>query len=210
MPAQLPKVTVQHVLRVINNAFGAANPSLAKIRGLTAQQKMALIVLSAMRQRGIQLTVGAAYDSYVYVCRKSNLMDPLGRSQFIEIVGAIESTGLINMMGKVTGGLTLANGAAGTTTPSKKLLGAPAILFGGDDLHTPKQKASAYSSGGRLGTPGSATGRRTSAVKPGAAVILDGNSRLAMNVNCEEIRQGVQDVPFLMELMEGDNLQLLI
>jgi hypothetical protein len=112
-------------------------------------------------------------------------MDPLARSQFFEIISAIESTGLISLMRKAT-------------TPVKKMP-STAVLANADS--TPKQRPMMpkLQSTGR-GTPGSAS----RGMKAGA--IIDADCRLGLTVNQEEIGQGVQNVPFLMELLAAPEI----
>lgn len=121
IPPALPKVTIQHVLKVINVAFGSANPSVAKIRSLTPQQKLVVVLIHLVQNSDENLgwaatTIAGLYDIYLEVCTKGHLLDPVQRTQFLDIISAVESTGILSLAKSTAANR---NSNSNSTTPNR-------------------------------------------------------------------------------------------
>lgn len=193
----LPRVTVGHVARVMQTVFGSVNPIASKIRTMTPQQKLVVILLSLVDQanqenkliRSLDPTISKLFDVYTTVCRERSLLDPVSRSEFFDLVSTIESTGIVTVSKARTAGST-----SQTNTPShrRQTLGY---------VGTPPSGAS-----GRKGTPQS---NRKLLLPPSCSsaskktpLAIDGSSRLVLAADDRDIRQGIADAPFLLEFLE--------
>lgn len=183
----LPKVTVQHVLRVLNNVFGAANPTVSKIRGLNPQQKlvMVLVVLIDRERRerkhtthmNVDVTVSRLFDTYLNQCNKHLIMPAVSRAEFFVLLDGIASTGLLDMVKGTT------STVSGCSTPNSKP---------GSKKGTPL----------RTGTVKKFTPSKTYKSTPTKQTsIIDSMTRVAVLASEEDLMSGLDAVEFLKELL---------
>ncbi|KZL69114.1 cell division control protein, partial [Colletotrichum tofieldiae] len=135
-----PRVLLKHLNQVTQAAF--SNGTNQRLKALNLQQKAALCSLVALekRNRAAKMATGLAtptksqtlaptvktlYDTYSVLCTRDSVLHPLSSSEFREVVGSLETLGLINPVDGKTGGLV------GAQTPSKR--GRKAALPTGED-----------------------------------------------------------------------------
>lgn len=131
-----PRASIGHLNKVTAAAF--SNGTAQRLKTLNLQQKAALCALVAYENRSREVvaksssstggpmtpsksqsqslapTVKMLYDAYCRLCTQDSLLHPLSSSEFREVVGSLETLGLI---GDVDG----KNGSFGTPqTPSKR------------------------------------------------------------------------------------------
>lgn len=125
-----PRASISHLNKVTAAAFN--NGTVQRLKALNLQQKAALCSLVAYENRTRQAnkmvggpmtpskfqslapTIKALYDAYCRLCVQDSLLHPLSSSEFREVIGSLETLGLI---GDVDG----KNGSFATpSTPSKR------------------------------------------------------------------------------------------
>ncbi|KAK2020045.1 cell division control protein [Colletotrichum eremochloae] len=124
-----PRVLLKHLNQVTQAAF--SNGTNQRLKALNLQQKAALCSLVALekRNRAAKMTTGLTtptksqtlaptvktlYDTYSVLCTRDSVLHPLSSSEFREVIGSLETLGLINPVDGKTGGLVA------TQTPSKR------------------------------------------------------------------------------------------
>ncbi|KAK1989821.1 cell division control protein [Colletotrichum falcatum] len=134
-----PRVLLKHLNQVTQAAF--SNGTNQRLKALNLQQKAALCSLVALEKRNrakmatslttptksqtLAPTVKALYDTYSILCTRDSVLHPLSSSEFREVIGSLETLGLINPVDGKTGGLVT------TQTPSKR--GRKSVLPTGED-----------------------------------------------------------------------------
>ncbi|GJC80111.1 cell division control protein 18 [Colletotrichum liriopes] len=135
-----PRVLLKHLNQVTQAAF--SNGTNQRLKALNLQQKAALCSLVALEKRNraakmatglttptksqtLAPTVKTLYDTYSVLCTRDSVLHPLSSSEFREVIGSLETLGLINPVDGKTGGLV------GAQTPSKR--GRKAALPTGED-----------------------------------------------------------------------------
>lgn len=97
--ATTPKVTIAHVVKVMNVVFGS--PSVQKIRQCNFQQKVALGVMVVMRatpsKQKDQMTLGRFQEQYTTLCGVSDFITPVSRTELNDLVSMLETTGLVTL-----------------------------------------------------------------------------------------------------------------
>lgn len=97
-----PKVTVQTVARVCVEAFGGVSPA-KRAKTLNLQQKavLCMVVMSEREIAGQQanLTVNQVFANYSAKCRENKTFTPLRFPEFLQVIAALESSGLANVTG---------------------------------------------------------------------------------------------------------------
>ncbi|KMU80686.1 cell division control protein 6 [Coccidioides immitis RMSCC 3703] len=107
--ATAPRATVAHVARVTSAAFG--HGTTERLQGLNLHQKATLCALiSAGRKRRATFngsntptksprstapTVKELFDTYSSLCRRDNVLQPLSITEFKDIIGSLETMGLV-------------------------------------------------------------------------------------------------------------------
>ncbi|KAL2372699.1 cell division control protein Cdc6 [Blastomyces gilchristii SLH14081] len=153
-PVTAPRATVAHVARVTASAFGQG--TVQRLQGLNLQQKAALCVLIALGRRKVDNrdsgildtpslsksprstkssvaagvvaapTVNELFVTYSGLCRRDKILQPLAATEFRDVIGSLETLGLVGeaqAQGRgrgstsATGGV--GGGPAGLRTPSK-------------------------------------------------------------------------------------------
>ena len=194
-----PKVTLVHAMKVVNSVFGSSNPTASKIKMLNVQQKFVLTIATLVEKNNrdpkaavrIQMSIGKLYDVYLQVCSgKNNVLDAISHTEFLVLVSAMETTGIIHF-GKSNG--------TSFGTPNRQGAGG----FGGR-MGTPtsggfgqKGVRKTPVSSGKFGTPNKGSG-----IDIGSLVILTADEN--------DLALGIQDVPFLKEfLVQGLPLSVI-
>ncbi|KAK2041250.1 cell division control protein [Colletotrichum somersetense] len=135
-----PRVLLKHLNQVTQAAF--SNGTNQRLKALNLQQKAALCSLVALekRNRAVKMasglttptksqtlapTVKTLYDTYSVLCTRDSVLHPLSSSEFREVIGSLETLGLISPVDGKTGGLVA------TQTPSKR--GRKSALPTGED-----------------------------------------------------------------------------
>ncbi|OHF01278.1 cell division control protein [Colletotrichum orchidophilum] len=135
-----PRVLLKHLNQVTQAAF--SNGTNQRLKALNLQQKAALCSLVALEKRNRALRMTAApstptksqmmaptvktlFETYSILCTRDSVLHPLSSSEFREVIGSLETLGLVNPVDGKTGGLIM------TQTPSKR--GRKAALPTGED-----------------------------------------------------------------------------
>ncbi|KAK2810381.1 hypothetical protein FQN50_003112 [Emmonsiellopsis sp. PD_5] len=137
-----PRATVAHVARATSSAFG--NGTTQRLQGLNLQQKAALCSLIALGRkqkdadslatpskssRSTAPTVHQLFSTYCTLCRKDKILQPLTSTEFRDVLGSLETLGLI--------GESQGRGRGASSTPSKSARSAatstPSSRLGADD-----------------------------------------------------------------------------
>lgn len=125
-----PRASIGHLNKITAAAF--SNGTTQRLKTLNLQQKAALSSLVAYenRTRSMAKSAGGApctpsksqslaptikmlFDTYCQLCTRDSLLHPLSSSEFREVVGSLETLGLVNAVdGK--------NGSFAAHTPSKR------------------------------------------------------------------------------------------
>ncbi|KAL9612861.1 MAG: hypothetical protein Q9167_002545 [Letrouitia subvulpina] len=123
-----PRATIAHVAQI--SATTLSNDITERLQGLNLQQKAVLCALASLEKPGGSLqagsihqtptkprlvgkpTVGQLYETYCSLCTMENALHPLTKTEFIDVVGGLETLGLV---GEGSGGTGFLKG-----TPSKK------------------------------------------------------------------------------------------
>ena len=180
---ELPKVTVSHAAKVLSTVLGSMNPVVTKIKGMNAQQRLLLCVISLIDSGNsdgtlaisIEPTVAKIYEVYQLSCRERRLLDPVTRSEYFDLINTMETTGIINFA-KASG--------QGSNTPGNR---------------ASKKSQPSTPTSGRLNAPGSAKRFGTPTNKSQG---LDGNLRIVITADDREVSQGVADLPMLTEFLQ--------
>lgn len=127
--ATAPKATIAHMAKVTAQAF--SNGTIQRLSTLNLQQKAVLCALTALEKRKrdcqIERTVFATpskhnstapsvkqlYETYSSLCTHNNLLHPLTTTEFRDVVGGLETLGLVSGADGKGGSLVV------PTTPSR-------------------------------------------------------------------------------------------
>ena len=143
-----PRATIAHMARVTASVFN--NGSTQRLAALNLQQKAVLCALAALETQAKQAsnpnagtifahlgeltpskkaasatapTLKRLYEQYNALCKKQNLLQPLTNTEFRDVVGTLETLGLVDGVDGKTGGLFASVVPA---TPSKRRRGGAA------------------------------------------------------------------------------------
>lgn len=140
-----PRASIAHVARITAAVFGQGTTQ--RLQGLNLQQKAALCALVALdrkrrsseiyatpsRSRVNAPTVRELFDAYCSLCRSDNVLHPLTATEFKDVVGSLETLGLVGeFQGRGRGG-TIAGGSGILRTPSKSGSSASTPSRGSDE-----------------------------------------------------------------------------
>lgn len=134
-----PRASIAHLNRVTSAAF--SNGTTQRLKTLNLQQKAALCALVAFEKRNrtapaaaslltpsktrtLAPTIRVLFDAYSRLCKTEALLHPLSSSEFREVVGSLETLGVVTPVDGKTGALVVRQ------TPSKR-----GRLGSGDDKH---------------------------------------------------------------------------
>ncbi|OAA49240.1 cell division control protein Cdc6 [Metarhizium rileyi] len=125
-----PRASIGHLNKVTAAAF--SNGTTQRLRTLNLQQKVALCALTAYenrsrasmrassapttpsKSRSLAPTMKMLFDTYCQLCTRDSLLHPLSSSEFREVVGSLETLGLISAVDGKNGSFNIAQ------TPSKR------------------------------------------------------------------------------------------
>ncbi|KAJ3236752.1 AAA ATPase [Chytriomyces hyalinus] len=101
----IPKVGVAHVLKAANSVSGPG--PVQKVKVLATQQKAVLLVLMNVlgsakgafvkRTAGKELLLGDLHEAYVSVLKRKQVIKPVTKTEFGDIMGLFESVGLVSL-----------------------------------------------------------------------------------------------------------------
>lgn len=129
-PETAPRASISHLNKVTAAAF--SNGTNQRLKTLNLQQKAALCALVAFEKRNrasqsmngtetpskssnsLAPTVKMLFDAYCRLCKSDSVLHPLSSSEFREVVGSLETLGLITAVDGRTGGLVV------NQTPSRR------------------------------------------------------------------------------------------
>ena len=136
-----PRASIGHLNKITAAAF--SNGTTQRLKTLNLQQRVALCALAAYENRA-RATVKAAnapatpsktlslaptikrlFETYCRLCTRDSLLHPLSSSEFREVVGSLETLGLISAVEGKNGSFV------GPQTPSKR--GRKPTVAGGDE-----------------------------------------------------------------------------
>lgn len=135
-----PRASIAHLNRVTSAAF--SNGTTQRLKTLNLQQKAALCALVAFEKRSrkgaatnalltpsksrtLAPTIRVLFDAYSRLCKTEALLHPLSSTEFREVVGSLETLGVVTPVDGKTGALVMKQ------TPSKRGRWAGT----GDDKH---------------------------------------------------------------------------
>ncbi|KAG6037510.1 hypothetical protein E4U41_005055 [Claviceps citrina] len=125
-----PRASIAHLNKITAAAF--SNGTNQRLKTLNLQQKVALCALVAYENRSrasakssntpstpsksqsLAPTIKTLFDTYCQLCTRDSLLHPLSSSEFREVVGSLETLGLVAAVEGKTGSFVMAQ------TPSKR------------------------------------------------------------------------------------------
>ncbi|KAH8698287.1 putative cell division control protein Cdc6 [Talaromyces proteolyticus] len=140
-----PRASIAHVARITAAVFSQGTTQ--RLQGLNLQQKAALCALVALdrkrrsgkmcvtpsKSKTAAPTVRELFDSYCSLCRLDNVLHPLTATEFKDVIGSLETLGLVGeFQGRGRGG-TIASGSGIMRTPSKSGSSASTPFRGTDE-----------------------------------------------------------------------------
>ena len=131
-PSTAPRATIAHIAKVTSAAL--SNGTSQRLKALNLQQKAALCALisleksnrraaksmlatpskSASSAQNRALTIRRLYETYCSLCKRENALHPLTSTEFVDVIGGLETLGLVGEEARGFGVIKV-NG-----TPSKK------------------------------------------------------------------------------------------
>ncbi|KAJ2305253.1 AAA ATPase, partial [Coemansia sp. RSA 2704] len=89
-----PRVTIMHIAKVLATLNGS--PALQKLGALNFQQKLALCAhLTAQGKQRAGLSLAALFAEYRALCRRIDMLAPVSRSEFLDLVSMMETQGVV-------------------------------------------------------------------------------------------------------------------
>ena len=146
-----PRATIAHMARVTSSVFG--NGSTQRLQSLNLQQKAVLCALSALETHAKQAsnpnagtifahfgeftpskkptatapTLKKLYETYNVLCKRQNLLQALTNTEFRDVVGSLETLGLVDAVDGKAGSFAL------PATPSKRGRGGSSFVKSVDE-----------------------------------------------------------------------------
>ena len=136
-----PRASIGHLNKITAAAF--SNGTSQRLKTLNLQQKVALCALVAYenrtratvkssgvpatpsKSRSLSPTIKMLFDTYCQLCTRDSLLHPLSSSEFREVIGSLETLGLIGAVDGKNGSFSAAS------TPSKR--GRKSAVASGDE-----------------------------------------------------------------------------
>lgn len=135
-----PRASIGHLNKVTAAAF--SNGTTQRLKTLNLQQKVALCALVAYenhlrtkfkfgmpstpsKTQSLAPTIKKLFDAYCRLCTRDSVLHPLSSSEFREVMGSLETLGLVNAVDGKNGSFVT------PLTPSKR--GRKGVLASGDD-----------------------------------------------------------------------------
>ncbi|KAL5048863.1 hypothetical protein BDW71DRAFT_10314 [Aspergillus fruticulosus] len=126
-----PRASIAHIAKITSSVFGQGTTQ--RLQCLNLQQKAAICALVALdrkrreydipqtpsKSKNLAPTVKQIFDAYCTLCRTDNILHPLTATEFKDVLGSLETLGLVGeYQGRGRGG-TVAGGSDVRRTPSK-------------------------------------------------------------------------------------------
>ena len=129
-PITAPRVTIAHIARISASALGNGTPQ--RLQTLNLQQKAVLCALityeksnrqqsifaTPSKSANIAPTIRKLFEIYSALCKREDALQPVTRTEFVDVVGGLETLGLIGETDGKKG-----RGVLGLLTPSKSKKG---------------------------------------------------------------------------------------
>ncbi|KAL3463142.1 P-loop containing nucleoside triphosphate hydrolase protein [Aspergillus heterothallicus] len=126
-----PRASIAHVAKITSSAFGQG--TVQRLQCLNLQQKAAICALVALdrkrretdvfgtpsKSKNLAPTVKQIFDAYCKLCRRDNILHPLTSTEFKDVLGSLETLGLVGDYQSRGRGGTVAGGSDIRRTPSK-------------------------------------------------------------------------------------------
>ncbi|KAL4797238.1 putative cell division control protein Cdc6 [Aspergillus venezuelensis] len=126
-----PRASIAHIARITSSVFGQG--TMQRLKCLNLQQKAAICALIALdrkrrayevpgtpsKSRNAAPTVKQIFDAYCTLCRTDNILHPLTATEFKDVLGSLETLGLVGEYQSRGRGGTVAGGSDVRRTPSK-------------------------------------------------------------------------------------------
>ncbi|KAL4930720.1 AAA family ATPase CDC6 [Aspergillus undulatus] len=126
-----PRASIAHIARITSSVFGQGTTQ--RLQCLNLQQKAALCALIALdrkrrecdtpgtpsKSKSSAPTVKQIFDAYCTLCRTDNILHPLTATEFKDVLGSLETLGLVGEYQSRGRGGTVAGGSDVRRTPSK-------------------------------------------------------------------------------------------
>ena len=148
-PLTAPRITIAHIARISASTFG--NGTAQRLQALNLQQKAALCALCALEKKTkarhsshsqapsifttpsktatatAAPTVRSLFETYAALCRRDDVLHPLTATEFRDVLGSLETLGLVEAVEGRGGSFV----AAGLRTPGKRGRGGVGAGLGG-------------------------------------------------------------------------------
>ncbi|RDW60425.1 AAA family ATPase CDC6 [Aspergillus mulundensis] len=126
-----PRASIAHIAKITSSVFGQGTTQ--RLQCLNLQQKAAICALVALdrkrreydipqtpsKSRNMAPTVKQIFDAYCTLCRADNILHPLTATEFKDVLGSLETLGLVGEFQSRGRGGTVAGGSDIRRTPSK-------------------------------------------------------------------------------------------
>ncbi|KAL3494574.1 P-loop containing nucleoside triphosphate hydrolase protein [Aspergillus germanicus] len=126
-----PRASIAHVAKITSSVFGQGTAQ--RLQCLNLQQKAAICALIALdrkrreydvfgtpsKSKQLAPTVKQIFDAYCKLCRTDNILHPLTSTEFKDVLGSLETLGLVGEYQSRGRGGTVAGGSDLRRTPSK-------------------------------------------------------------------------------------------
>ncbi|KAL4921628.1 P-loop containing nucleoside triphosphate hydrolase protein [Aspergillus aurantiobrunneus] len=126
-----PRASIAHIAKITSSVFGQGTTQ--RLQCLNLQQKAAICALVALdrkrrecdipgtpsKSKNSALTVKQIFDAYCTLCRTDNILHPLTATEFKDVLGSLETLGLVGEYESRGRGGTVSAGSDLRRTPSK-------------------------------------------------------------------------------------------
>jgi cell division control protein 6 len=126
-----PRASIAHVAKITSSVFGQGTAQ--RLQCLNLQQKAAICALMALdrkrreydvfgtpsKSKQLAPTVKQIFDAYCKLCRTDNILHPLTSTEFKDVLGSLDTLGLVGEYQSRGRGGTVAGGSDLRRTPSK-------------------------------------------------------------------------------------------
>lgn len=126
-----PRASIAHIAKITSSVFGQGTTQ--RLQCLNLQQKAAICALIALdrKRREVDIpgtpsksknsvtTVKQIFDAYCTLCRADNILHPLTATEFKDVLGSLETLGLVGEYQSRGRGGTVSAGSDLRRTPSK-------------------------------------------------------------------------------------------
>ncbi|KAL3478212.1 cell division control protein Cdc6 [Aspergillus californicus] len=128
-----PRASIAHIAKITSSVFGQG--TVQRLQCLNLQQKAAICALVALDRKRRECdilatpsksktgapTVKQIFDAYCTLCKTDNILHPLTATEFKDVLGSLETLGLVGEYQSRGRGGTVAGGSDIRRTPSKSV-----------------------------------------------------------------------------------------